>query len=98
MSAYFILANFTKKERLHIGKFAYAPTLNGILSTPTSAKMTLFYLFQNRGDSVAVVSDGGHPILGTNEDEAWHFRDVTDDWKKKLDQFDQERSQSPGKT
>jgi hypothetical protein len=89
VSTYYILANFTKKECLEIGNFAYAPTQNGILSTPTSARVALLYLFHNRGDAISMVSDEGYPILGINEDDAWRFRDVTDEWKQKLDQFDQ---------
>jgi hypothetical protein len=81
MSTYYILGNFTKKEKIAFRSITNN-SMSGITSSKECCDLIVRYMFKNAGDCISFVSDGGFEMFGINEDEAWNFKDVTEDYKK----------------
>jgi hypothetical protein len=64
MGVHYELYNFTKRER--VGSHLAAATMREHIWNPSAGAVVLWYLFQNRGDEIAMLSedDVRKPIFG----------------------------------
>jgi len=80
MSTNYVLANFTKREKIGFLSLAYANSDKAIIQSAVCCQLIAFYLLGNPGDRIALASMGGNTVFGENEDDGWSFTDVTDAW------------------